>query len=400
MKRKKNNSNKKIFIIPGRQPHLLRLSKYLTDDVCGILIHEKKEIENISLDGLDRIKPDRVFTRNSLTAIFLDHLCNDDKVLYEDALRRLLSDARAHYLASRSSINSAFNNSILIERVVVNSISIIRKTNPSCLISSSTPHSLEAWILAKCFEYIGLPVYILERTPIIDRAWVYCGMDTQSVVLLNNEHPKMQLAESTKKIVREQRDSKPGSRDKNGFPISRLNLHAIKGANKNRWWSYKREFLWLISGKISSLPLRFMKTYLKFDLYKSYSRVSEKKLDEDPFITYFMHYQPERTSLPEGLSYAQQWNAIRLISWALPEGWTLYVREHPTIWLRPLDFAIRTKNFYDDVSKLRNVKVCPMDIDTFELIDKSIAVATLTGKVGFQAILRNKPVLAFGLPAY
>jgi hypothetical protein len=41
-----------------------------------------------------------------------------------------------------------------------------------------------------------------------------------------------------------------------------------------------------------------------------------------------------------------------------------------------------------------------MDIDTFELIDRCQAVATLTGSVGFQSLLRSKPVLAFGVASY
>jgi len=212
-------------------------------------------------------------------------------------------------------------------------------------------------------------------------------------------------------LIMEQRNSKAGSRDRNGFYLSRFGLNSIigghmtewrsvQGSATNNWWSYKRELIFLSGGKIISLPIRLASFYLKTHLYKSYSQLAVKKLPDGPFIVYFMHCQPERTSLPEGLSYAQQWNAIRLLSWSLPEGWTLLVREHPATWLEPLDILVRTRNLYKDISELENTKICPMHMDTFELIDKSKAVATLTGNVGFQAILRNKPVIAFGLPQY
>jgi hypothetical protein len=123
-------------------------------------------------------------------------------------------------------------------------------------------------------------------------------------------------------------------------------------------------------------------------------------LPTTPFVIYFMHYQPERSSLPEGLLFVQQWLAIRLLSWALPPGWTLMVREHPSMWLQPLDITVRTPDLYREIASLPNVRICSMDVDTFEVIDNSRAVATLTGSVGFQAILRNRPVLALGLPAY
>jgi hypothetical protein len=135
-------------------------------------------------------------------------------------------------------------------------------------------------------------------------------------------------------------------------------------------------------------------------LYKSYREVVAKKLPDTPFVVFFMHYQPERSSLPEGLLFVQQWLAIRLLSWSLPAGWTLVVREHPTTWLLPLDITARMPSLFRDIASLSNTKVCSMDADTFEIIDKCTAVATLTGSVGFQSLLRNKPVIAFGLPAY
>ena len=120
----------------------------------------------------------------------------------------------------------------------------------------------------------------------------------------------------------------------------------------------------------------------------------------NPFVVYFMHYQPERSSLPIALQFSQQWFAIRLLSMSLPEGWSLLVREHPSTWLRPLDISIRTKDLYQDISALENTELVSMDMDTFELIDGCTAVATLTGNVGFQAILRSKPAIVFGLASY
>jgi hypothetical protein len=268
------------------------------------------------------------------------------------------------------------------------------------LISSSTPHSVEAWIFAKCFEFLELPVFIVERTPVNDRAWIYRGMDTQSVVLQNSATPQGDLSESSIRVMSEQRGGKPGAKDANGFYLSRMDLSTIKGADSNAWWSYRRELSSLSSGRLITLPIRLASIWLKWMLLKSYRDVSMSGLPETPFVVYFMHYQPERSSLPEGLLFAQQWLAIRLLSWALPEGWTLVVREHPSMWLHPLDITVRTPDLYREISLLPNVKICSMDLDTFEVIDKSEAVATLTGSVGFQAILRNKPVIAFGLPAY
>jgi Capsule polysaccharide biosynthesis protein len=394
-------SGLKTFIIPGDLTHVARMSASLSDDVCGILIHSKVNQAEARLSG---VVPER-FAQVIYTLCSLDEFANvtlDDQGQsdYEGCLSGICADPRVHYLATRSYFNSAFNNTIVIERIVLNSLLIISKTRPSRLIASSTPHSVGAWIFAKCFEYLHLPVFVLERTPINDRAWIYRGLDKQSVVRRSDMISDRRLGKSSLKLMREQRAGKPGAKDANGFYLSRLDLGSIKGADSNKWWSYLREFNFLRSGRLISLPIRLVSFYLKRSLLRSYVDVATSVLPKTPFIIYFMHYQPERTSLPEGLLFAQQWLALRLLSWAMPEGWTLLVREHPSMWLNALDITVRTPNLYRDIASLPNAKICSMDVDTFEIIDESRAVATLTGSVGFQAILRNRPVLAFGIPAY
>jgi len=389
------------FILPGELPHLSRIRDYLNDEVCGILIHRKMSVADVYSSGV--VPKDfggGIYTLVSLADLTCEELQVSDRTLYEKCLGSIIADPRVHYLATRSYLNSPFNNSIVIERIVVNSFLIIRKTAARRLVSGSTPHSVEAWVFAKCFEHLNLPVYVLERTPINDRAWIYRGLDRQEVVLQDATIATAELSASSRKLMTEQRGATPGQKDANGFYLSRMDLSSVKGSDSNAWWSYPRELGFLRSGRLITMPIRLLSFYVKRALYKSYCKVAARELPDTPFVVYFMHYQPERSSLPEGLLFVQQWLAIRLLSWALPEGWSLLVREHPTTWLQPLDISARTPTLYRDIVCLRNARVCSMDVDTFEVIDKCRAVATLTGSVGFQSLMRNKPVIAFGLPAY
>lgn len=391
------------FILPGEMPHLSRIRGYLSDEVCGILIHKKLSVAEVRASG---VVPENftgnIYTLTSLVDLTPEVLEEADRFVYEKCLAETLADQRVHYLATRSYLSSPFNNAIAIERILVNSILIIRKTKPLRLVSGSTPHSVEAWIFARCFEHLHLPVYVLERTPINDRVWIYRGLDRQEVMHQGEGARAVaaELSASSIKLLKEQRGSNPGEKDANGFYLSRMDLNSVKGADSNAWLSYRREFGFLRPGRIITLPLRLLSFYVKRLLYKSYCEVVAQALPETPFVVYFMHYQPERSSLPEGLLFVQQWLAVRLLSWSLPAGWTLVVREHPTTWLQPLDITARTPSLYREIALLPNTKVCSMDADTFEVIDKCAAVATLTGSVGFQSLLRNKPVIAFGLPAY
>jgi capsule polysaccharide export protein KpsC/LpsZ len=93
---------------------------------------------------------------------------------------------------------------------------------------------------------------------------------------------------------------------------------------------------------------------------------------------------------------------VDLLSKCVPEGWSVYVREHPvqfkTIGSR--GECSRTIDFYDDLASLSNVKLLPIPASNIDLIDHSEAVATVTGTGGWEALLREKPVLVFGYAWY
>jgi capsule polysaccharide export protein KpsC/LpsZ len=93
---------------------------------------------------------------------------------------------------------------------------------------------------------------------------------------------------------------------------------------------------------------------------------------------------------------------IETLAAALPKDWVIYVKEHPTQWLirGPVYFGYRYRGYYEKISKLSNVFLVPINTDSFTLIDKSQALATVTGSAGWEAVLRGKPALVFGYPWY
>ncbi|MCJ7703460.1 MAG: hypothetical protein MUO62_17895 [Anaerolineales bacterium] len=122
-----------------------------------------------------------------------------------------------------------------------------------------------------------------------------------------------------------------------------------------------------------------------------------------PYIYTAFSFQPERTSSPMGTIYVNQFLMVDLLAKSLPDGWRLYVKEHPTQFTASKYFRSqsgRTKDFYDDLAALPKVTIVSMTADSFDLIDNAKAVATLTGTVGWEALHRGKPTLTFGYPWY
>ena len=122
-----------------------------------------------------------------------------------------------------------------------------------------------------------------------------------------------------------------------------------------------------------------------------------------PYIYVALSYQPERTTSPMASIYVDQYLMVDLLAKTVPEGWQIYVKEHPTQFTPAKYFRAqsgRTFDMYDDIAEIPNVSLMPMSTATYDLIDNARAVAATTGTVGFEAVLRGKPVLLFGYPWY
>ena len=93
---------------------------------------------------------------------------------------------------------------------------------------------------------------------------------------------------------------------------------------------------------------------------------------------------------------------IETLAAALPEGWVLYVKEHPwQMWNNGLNYSsCRYPGYYKKISRLKNTFLVPIEANTFDLIKNCQAVATVTGTAGWEAVLRLKPAIVFGYAWY
>lgn len=124
------------------------------------------------------------------------------------------------------------------------------------------------------------------------------------------------------------------------------------------------------------------------------------------YIYVGLHYQPEATTIPLGKHFANQWLMVDLLSKSIPEDTYLYVKFHPALFTRR-NFEnlalIVTDHFFDMLYKfnqLKNVKIVPLNIPSFDLIKSSIATATVTGTLSMESILMGKHSLVFGASPY
>lgn len=341
----------------------------------------------------------QLFKENNFPVIFYEDfiLEKNNKLntvslkIYNEAVHKILNDNRTFLIAERVSIlhhwNSLFNKIPLIEKIIFNFLYFHQENPVDEMLFQATPHNLPNWVLAKAAEIAGIKVKLIQTSPLPWRYWVVEGLDEQNHVFPKSISVNVDEIDFIDKYISlNQRDYKTALPE---YEKKRLD------SRKGKYWSWKKEFK-----DILEHPLRALTIYSKRKNYRLYKTLAEYPDDNKKNIAFFLHYQPERTSLPEAYHYSNQWLIIRNISANLPDGMLLYVKEHPSIFLNNFDVRYRNEAFYKDISKLSNVKLIPLDCDTFEIIDNSIAIVTITGTVGVQALIRNKPVIAFGTASY
>jgi hypothetical protein len=115
------------------------------------------------------------------------------------------------------------------------------------------------------------------------------------------------------------------------------------------------------------------------------------------FIFVPLHYQPEATTTPLGGNFSDQLLMIRLLAAHLPKGWKMYVKEHRTIFDPVLRGSFsRDLDYYREIVEIPGAQIVPMELSSFDLIDRTRAVATVTGTAGWEAVVRGVPALVFG----
>ena len=140
---------------------------------------------------------------------------------------------------------------------------------------------------------------------------------------------------------------------------------------------------------------------LEFGLRERVRKISPFASLSGDFALFALHYEPERTSVPEGHPILSQIDAIAIARSILPQDTTLVVKEHRSQDSPALrGFAGRSQFFYEFVSNLSNTMLIGPGPgpDTTELVSSAQCVFTLTGTIGIEAASRGIPVGHFGSP--
>lgn len=275
--------------------------------------------------------------------------------------------------------------------------------SPDALVFNDIPHSIYTNVIHDLGKARGIPSLSYEDTLTACRSMWYtdywAGSDELRSAIASKHKGTVALSdlgEELQEYWREHTGEKWRS-----TPAQILLLpqnHSGWGLWKHRLGIASRT---LLTGRFFPLAWQYLLRLGQANLKSEYSKLTKAPDYSRKYVYFPLHFQPERTTSPQGGVYVDQILAIETIAAALPEGWELYIKEHPSQWrLRgKLRYSsARYRGYYGRIAGIKGVRLVPIETDSFSLTEKAQAVAVITGTVGWEALLSGKRPLVFGRP--
>jgi hypothetical protein len=160
-----------------------------------------------------------------------------------------------------------------------------------------------------------------------------------------------------------------------------------------RWWRYASliEWDWLRTSFLYNLP--FLRDAIRgMCAYRNQKFAQISSIDELPekFIYYPLQYTPEASINAPAPYFVDQFRAIDLIRFAMPNDTLLVVKEHPAC------LSMRSPAFLRQLRRKAGVIFASSHMDSMELIRRAELTISVTGTATFEAFLSGCPSITLG----
>jgi hypothetical protein len=149
---------------------------------------------------------------------------------------------------------------------------------------------------------------------------------------------------------------------------------------------------------------RVLEVILEWSLRRSLHRTvaglpSASSNPNAQYALFALHYEPERTNMPEGLPYLSQLDAVLEARRFLPSDVTLVVKEHYAQQSSSLRGDVgRSVKAYDYLNSIPGIEVLGVGANSGELMRNAECIFTMTGKIGIEAAFAGTPAVYMGQP--
>ncbi len=288
---------------------------------------------------------------------------------------------------------------------------VIEHFKPDLVVFRMAPHMCHDYVLYSLCRVMGIDTLMFERptipglvfpvgsfedqSPVIKKKYLECLARESGAVISVSPEVSAHLEKLAKPYEQampfhEQYKQKRYSGGEFGASLGivwRLIYDQVKGTLFDKWDSEYRKMKF--HNRLGQIKRKKLQAH--------YHQLANSVDLNVPYIFVALQCEPERQSCPVGGVFTHQYLMVDLLSKLVPQGWKVYVKEHRSQF-KKYQSAERSKTVesYEYLASMPNVELVSLDTSSFELIDHAQATVTVAGTVGWESLVRGKPVLLFG----
>ncbi|MDC0966625.1 hypothetical protein OAS46_03050 [Alphaproteobacteria bacterium] len=303
----------------------------------------------------------------------------------------------------------------LFDKLAMWALKEIHDVEPTVLVTSETPHSYTQYLIYEICLYLGIEVVKFNTwniIPILSMKNVKSGLRQKNNFVIDDP--------VTQKMDRDIKDyvkSVVDICDFGAYEMPYIKRQRLQLEYKNRIIRFfKYGLLALIKEHVFQARMVFSQYYYpinpyklgavvrykvkmlrKKNLLKEFNRTQRTVDLHVKFVYFALHFEPERSTNPDGGLFHDQMIAIVKLRDLLPDDTLIYVKEHPSQFYNAEKGSRgRSPVFYNALDNIKGVQLVAANTNSLDLINNSVFVSTITGTAALEGAIMGKHALIFG----
>ena len=324
-------------------------------------------------------------------------------------------------MMDRLDLNSTFSRldrEVYFHNVILWTLKKFHKTKPDVFITVENPHSWAQYLIYEICDYIKVPTFKFNNWMPVPLLFLE---NMQTNIRVNRPYNykvteyESQVESSIKSFINDLNSKKEN------FEIfymknQRVNMRTLNKIKnffkidiKNYFLDIKHNIGLTLRSNYSPInPFRLgfltrikIRNKRKKNLRSRLNKLESNFNLDSKYVYFPLHFEPERTTNPDGGDFHDQFLVITKLRAMLPDDVDIIVKEHPSQLLIANKGSLgRSPLFYNLIKNIKGVYLVENNENSIKLILNSIFTATICGSVGLEAAILGKKSLVFGKSWY
>lgn len=306
---------------------------------------------------------------------------------------------------------------VYFHKLLIWNLKKIYYSKPDVLITAEAPHDYPKYLVFEICKYLEIPCFKFSNWMPVPLIFLQ-NMQTDQIV----EKENYTISNIDEDIDRDLKDfvNKIKLKD-DKYELYYMKAQRVNSKLKNRILNFinkksienlkdiKHNLGMIINSVYNPInPFRlnfFMRTrnqrLRKKNLLKAINYSEEKIENKSKYVYFPLHYEPERTTNPDGGFFHDQFIVLTHLRKFIPNDIEIIVKEHPSQLYSNMNGSRgRSPLIYNLIKNIHGLRLAKTSHSSIKLIKNSEFIATITGSVAIEASVLGKKAITFGSTWY